>query len=92
DALLASSLTGAGVPEVWMETEEFFKTACQTGELGRRRRAQAVEWMHALVGESLKERFYASAGVRTKLAAVEASVAAGRLPALAAAMELLGAA
>lgn len=89
DALLASSLTGAGVPEVWMETEEFFKTACQTGELGRRRRAQAVEWMHALIAESLRARFYASPAVREKLSSVETAVANGAKPALAAAMDLL---
>jgi LAO/AO transport system kinase len=89
EALLASSLTGAGVPEVWTETEAFFKTAQQTGELARRRRAQAVEWMHALIGESLRTRFYASPAVKAKLPSLETAVANGAKPALAAALELM---
>ncbi|HVU25300.1 MAG TPA: methylmalonyl Co-A mutase-associated GTPase MeaB, partial [Opitutus sp.] len=91
-ALLASALTGDGVDDVWRVTEDFFKTGRSTGELELRRRRQAVEWMHSLVSESLRSRFYASAGVLAKLAAIEEAVAAGRQPALAAALELLGAA
>ena len=88
-ALLASSLTHAGIPAVWHMTEEFFANTRASGVLERRRQRQAVEWMHALVVESLRARFYASAAVKAKLAAVEDAVANGRLPALAAAMELL---
>jgi LAO/AO transport system kinase len=88
-AVLASALTGEGVADVWQVTEEFFKTVRSTGELERRRRAQAVEWMHALIGESLRTRFYASAAVRARLPELENAVATGRRPALAAAMEAL---
>lgn len=88
-ALLASSLTHAGVPEVWETTEAFFANTRESGVLDQRRRQQAVEWMHALVMESLRVRFYASAAVKARLAAVEEAVANGRQPALAAAMELL---
>jgi LAO/AO transport system kinase len=88
-ALLASALTGEGVADVWHVTEEFFKTARASGELERRRRAQAVEWMHALIGESLRTRFYSSPAVRARLESVEHSVATGRQPALAAAVDLL---
>jgi LAO/AO transport system kinase len=89
-ALLASALTGDGVPEVWRTTEEFFRTVEASGRLAARRRAQAVEWMHALIAESLRTRFYASPAVRRRLPAIESAVAEGRMPALAAALELLG--
>ncbi|ACB76581.1 methylmalonyl Co-A mutase-associated GTPase MeaB [Opitutus terrae] len=88
-ALLASSLTHAGVPEVWKATEDFFNNTRGSGVLVQRRQQQTVEWMHALVMESLRARFYASPGVKAHLAAVEEAVANGRQPALAAAMELL---
>lgn len=88
-ALLASALTGDGVPEVWRMTEEFFTHVRATGELTSRRRAQAVEWMHALIGESLRTRFYESAAVKSKLPTIERAVADGRMPALAAAIEIL---
>ncbi|HYD82672.1 MAG TPA: methylmalonyl Co-A mutase-associated GTPase MeaB, partial [Opitutus sp.] len=88
-AALASALTGDGVAEVWRIAEAFFATARASGELERRRRVQAVEWMHALIGESLRTRFYASALVRDRLPGVEKAVAAGTTPPLAAALELL---
>lgn len=88
-AALASALTGEGVAEVWRVAENFFATVRASGELERRRRTQAVEWMHALIGESLRTRFYASALVRDRLPGVEQAVAAGQKPPLAAAVELL---
>ncbi len=89
-ALLASALTGEGVPEVWQMTEEYFKNARAVGSLAERRRQQAVQWMHGLIAESLKTRFYASEAVKARLPALEAAVADGRTPVLAAALELLG--
>lgn len=88
-ALLASSLTRAGVPEVWQMTEAFFENTRLSGVLQQRRQRQAVEWMHALVLESLRARFYASPAVKARVVSVEDAVANGRQPALAAAMELL---
>ena len=88
-ALLASALTGDGVPGVWDTTGGFFDNVRKSGVLVSRRQAQAVEWMHALIAEGLRTRFYASAMVRTRLPALENAVADGRTPAFAAAMELL---
>jgi LAO/AO transport system kinase len=90
-AMLASALTGEGVPESWRAIENFFANVRASGMLEARRRAQAVEWMHALIAESLRARFYAAPAVKAQLREVENAVAAGRLPALAAAMELLAA-
>ncbi|MCX6954546.1 MAG: methylmalonyl Co-A mutase-associated GTPase MeaB [Verrucomicrobia bacterium] len=89
-ALLASALTGEGVPEIWQMSEEYFTHARAVGSLTERRRTQAVQWMHALIAESLRTRFYASAEVKARLPALEAAVAEGRTPVLAAALELLG--
>jgi LAO/AO transport system kinase len=89
-ALLASSITGEGIPGVWQKIEEFFKHTKATGSLEARRREQAVDWMHALIMESLKTRFYATASVQARLEAVEHAVAHGQMPALTAAMELIG--
>ncbi|MEO6006359.1 MAG: methylmalonyl Co-A mutase-associated GTPase MeaB [Opitutus sp.] len=88
-ALLASALTGDGVSEVWRATEAFFTSVRSSGVLQARRRTQAVEWTHALVGEGLRSRFYASEQVRQRLPVIEQAVASGTLPATAAALELL---
>lgn len=90
-ALLASGLTGAGVSEVWTTMEAYFKCARASGELERKRCAQAVAWMHALVEEQLRSRFYGSAEVRARMGALESAVANGLKPPFAAATELLGA-
>ena len=88
-ALLASALTGDGLRDVWKVTEDFFRTVRSSGDLERRRRAQAVEWMHALILESLRTRFYSEPMVRDRLNGVEQAVAMGKMPPLMAAMELL---
>lgn len=88
-ALLASSLFRTGVPGVWRTTEDFFASVEGSGVLKERRQRQSVQWMHALIAESLRTRFYASAQVKAQLERVESAVANGEMPALAAAMELL---
>ena len=88
-ALLASALTGEGVAEVWRTVEEFFKVTRGSGELQERRRRQAIEWMHAMIAESLRTRFYSSTKVKARLTEIEQAVASGHTPPLSAAMELL---
>ncbi|HYP15819.1 MAG TPA: methylmalonyl Co-A mutase-associated GTPase MeaB [Opitutus sp.] len=88
-ALLASARTGEGIAEVWRTTEAFFSAVGASGELEQRRRTQAVEWMHALIAESLRTRFYGCGAVKRNLAALEEAVAVGRTPAFAAALEAL---
>lgn len=89
-ALTASALTGDGVPEVWATTLAFFAHVRGSGVLENRRRGQAVEWLHALVLEHLRGRFYGSPLVRERLPALERAVGDGRMPALAAALALFG--
>jgi LAO/AO transport system kinase len=91
-ALLASALMGEGIPEVWETVEKFFETARKGGALEDRRRAQAVAWMHSLIRESIQNDFYQNAEVISRCPALETAVAEGRMPALAAAKELLRAA
>ncbi len=88
-ALLASSLSGEGVPEVWTMMDRFFAHTQATGAHEARRREQAVDWMHALILESLRTEFYASPEVKNRLEAVEYAVAHGHMPALVGALDLL---
>jgi len=71
--------------------QDYFACTRASGALDTRRRTQAVEWMHALIAESLRRRFYTSPTVSARLEAVEHAVAAGRMTALAAAIELIAA-
>jgi LAO/AO transport system kinase len=87
--LLASGLKGEGGAEIWQMIDDFFRTGAATGQLNARRRVQAIEWMHALIVESLRHRFYSSPEVRTRLSALENAVSNGQMPPVAAALELL---
>jgi len=89
--LTASALTGAGVPEVAAKVADYMANVTASGVLAKRRRTQAVEWMHALIAEGLRSRFYGSPDVRARLEATERAVADGRLPVVAAAQALLDA-
>lgn len=88
--LLASALKGDGLDDVWGAAQDYFRVGRATGEVMRRRRRQEVAWLHTLVEEGLRAEFFARPGVRERLTRLELAVAEGRVPALAAARELLG--
>ena len=88
-ALAGSAVTGEGVDEIWKSVESYFEHCRKSGLLQERRQEQAVEWLHALVHEALKARFYSAPGVKADLRHIEQAVADGRLPAVTAAQQLL---
>ncbi|MBC8012251.1 MAG: methylmalonyl Co-A mutase-associated GTPase MeaB, partial [Burkholderiales bacterium] len=88
-AHIASARTGDGVAEVWERLGEFFKTGEATGAIARRRREQAVAWMHALIEERLRSGFYGAEAVRSRRVGVERAVADGVMAPLAGALALL---
>lgn len=87
----ASARTGDGVTEVWTTLGQYFTTGERTGSTARRRREQAVAWMHALIEESLHTGFYGSEAVRMRRPGIEHAVADGHLAPLAGALALLAA-
>jgi LAO/AO transport system kinase len=91
-ALAGSAVSGDGIDAIWEKVGEFFDYCRRGGFLQDRRRQQTIEWLHALVIEALKVRFYESPGVKADMAHIEHAVAEGRLPALTAAQQLLAAA
>jgi LAO/AO transport system kinase len=89
--LTASSMTGEGIGELWELAREFRETTEETGVLGKRRREQAREWVHAIVRETLLARFRSDEKVQEILSELESAVMYGRLPATTAAQRLLDA-
>ncbi len=84
-----SSLTGEGVPNVWETVLDYRKTMEKTGAIEARRSEQARAWMWSEIRENLGAAFRRSAGVRKRIARLEARVAAGKLAPTAAAERLL---
>ena len=89
-AILASALEGSGIDDVWRVTGDFFTTVKASGGLEARRRSQAIEWMHAMIDEGLKTRFYGRAEVKVRLGEIERAVGQGKKTPLEAALELMG--
>ncbi len=85
--LTFSALTGDGITPMW---KAVLVHRSQLGAKGleAKRRAQQVRAMWALIDERLRERLRSDAKVKAKLPALEAGVAAGKIPPAQAADEL----
>jgi len=87
--LAVSARDGSGIDELWGAVSGFVEAARESGELDTRRRAQQLEWMHAMIRESLERRFRANPAVSQALSTIELDVREGRLHATTAAERLL---
>ncbi|MFI5012994.1 MAG: methylmalonyl Co-A mutase-associated GTPase MeaB [Hyphomicrobiales bacterium] len=86
--LTVSGLTNAGLDRLWGAIEEHRRVGEATGEGHRRRRAQQVKWMYALIEERATARLRTDPAIRARLVELEAEVAAARLLPDAAAEEI----
>jgi LAO/AO transport system kinase len=87
--LVGSSLTGAGLDEMWSAIDSTAIAKRASGELQRRRTAQADAWLDEAIRERLLAGFASNPAVQQALAAARAEVRAGRTLASAAARQLL---
>ncbi len=87
--LTCSALEGRGLDKVWRTIGDYRAKMGESGELARRRAAQARSWMWNEVEETLLRRFKDHPEVARRLPELERAVTAGELPAAAAAHELL---
>ncbi len=87
-AYTASALTGEGVEHIWKVIESFREKTAASGAFDRRRREQAREWLHTLIEEQLRARFYNQPAIREQLPQLEQAVMEGKIPATAAAQQL----
>jgi LAO/AO transport system kinase len=83
-----SSLTGAGVAEVWQIVERFMQTVGEKG-IARRRAEQARVWMWNEVSETLLVELRKHPEVRKLVAGLERQVEAGHVTPAAAARHML---
>jgi LAO/AO transport system kinase len=88
-ALLCSALHNEGIAEVWSMIGDFRCRMQQSGELGKKRKLQASDWMWTLLMEDLREMFLRDRNVEGLLAQVQAAVASGMTTPSAAARRLL---
>jgi LAO/AO transport system kinase len=87
--LTCSAVTLAGIKEIWQTILDHNRKFEGSGELSKKRRKQALDWLWALVEEGLLERFYRNPYVEKSLAEVVKAVEKGETAPTAAAHRLL---
>lgn len=87
--VLASALRGVGMDGVWAAVQRHRAALDGAGELAQLRARQALAWMWAEIGESLRDAFRQHPAVAADLPAIEGDVGAGRLSPSAACGRLL---
>lgn len=87
--LTCSALTGNGIAEIWNGIDQFRVVMNASGWLQRKRREQALAWMHDAIRDSLQDHFFAHAQVAAMREDLEREVAEGSTPPLLAAQRLL---
>jgi LAO/AO transport system kinase len=87
--LLCSALEGTGVADVWEAVLAQRLHMERGGHFARRRRQQALAWMHELVATGLQAAVRADPAVAAALPALEQAVGDGRTTAFAAARDVL---
>ena len=88
--LTCSALENSGIREVWRMILDHRAQQEAGGHLERRRRAQALSWMHELISAGLQEFFQGAPAVQERFAWLERSVREGTISPSTAARELLG--
>jgi LAO/AO transport system kinase len=87
--LTCSALEHRGIDKVWAAISDYRRKLGDNGDLARRRAEQARSWMWNEVEETLLRAFKDHPGVARRLRDLERAVTEGRIPAAAAARELL---
>jgi len=87
--LTCSALAQEGVDTVWQTVLEHRQRMQSSGEFDIKRRAQALDWLQALVDEGLRERFLRHPQIRRQFPKYRQEVARGEKSPTVAAGELL---
>ena len=87
--LEVSALQHRGIDEVWQTIQDHRAVLFETGELDRRRREQARDWLWSLVEEGLQREFRTHPSVATRVDDIVAAVERFETAPSAAAAELL---
>lgn len=90
--LTMSALTGDGLAQLWETVEKHRAVLTEAGEFDARRRTQQVNWMWAMVRDTVLDRVLSNPEVKRIRAEVEHQVRDGELTAALAAQRILDAA
>ena len=84
-----SALTGAGIPEAWECIERYRDWYEESGTRSRRRTEQARGWLWSEIADSVRTTIESREDLEHLVASLEEDVAAGKIPATAAARRII---
>ncbi len=76
-----SALIPETLAALWEKIEQFAVTTRESGAFDKRRKHQSIEWMHAMIEEELKHRFFRNPQVQRMLPDIQKQVEDQTLPA-----------
>ena len=75
---LCSAPSGEGVQELWEDVLRYIAMRKEQGAFLKNRQQQSLEWLHTLIGEYLRRRFYEQPAIQEALIALTKDMAEGR--------------
>ncbi|MDQ1002763.1 LAO/AO transport system kinase [Neobacillus niacini] len=70
-AFTVSALTGEGVPHIWDVIKKYKEVTSRTGVFEKRRKEQMINWVHSMIEDQLKARFYGSPLIKKSISEME---------------------
>ncbi|MBP3040967.1 methylmalonyl Co-A mutase-associated GTPase MeaB [Bacillaceae bacterium Marseille-Q3522] len=74
-----SALTGEGVYQIWDTVMKFKEVTESNKVFEKRRKEQMVDWLHSIINDQLKYRFYKNKKIKTFLPKIEKLVIEGKM-------------
>jgi LAO/AO transport system kinase len=85
----ASSTKNIGIYNVWDTILEFKKLVDKNGYFNKNRTRQQIQWMYNNINEALKQLFYGSEQISSKLSALEKDIITSKISPVKAAQEII---
>lgn len=87
--LTCSGLKDQGIEQLWNLIKDYEKKTRKTGMFELRRKEQTVDWVYAMVEETLKNRFYGNSKVEKKRIEIDKKLLEGKITPTNAVTELM---
>ncbi len=87
--MTCSAMTMAGLEEIWQTVLRHRRELTESGELSAKRKHQALDWMHFLLEEGLKDWFYHTPEIQQALPSLQKAVEHGETTPTAAVKKML---
>ena len=85
----ASAIKGIGIDNVWNEVKNFKKLVDENGYFIKNRNHQQIQWMYNNINEELKNLFYGSENIASKLKVLEKEIVLSKISPVKAAQNIL---